>query len=569
MSTLTEAITATDLIELRPYPKDAIHTPSISQPRHSLSRSSNGNRNSDTESSSLHLPTQSNLCTFLTILTPSLVGFIASFTNGIITVGLPIIARSISLNRSLYLWPSSVYGLTSGAALLIAGSIADIIGARPVELVGITLLGIFSLACGFSQTGAQLVAFRALQGVALAMHLPASVAIITGTVPKGKARNLGFACLGFSQPLGFAAGLVLSGVMIERAGWRSGFYLSGACTLAVAVAAVWTLPKLKNEEPMTRMGMLRKVGREIDWVGGIISSGGLAMLAYVLAYVSPFLWNVVIDCVLTSISILSADLSSIHHPLTPILLSLSILLILAFPFWMSHRTSHNLPALVPNILWSNTPFTSTCIMVVLSYGVMNSIELFSSLYFQEIQHASPLTTSLYLLPNLTAGVAINISVGFFVHRVPARWLVAGSALICATSPLMMALMNPAWPYWYTAFWAQMFAPFSADVLFTVGLIIVSDSFPERTQALAGAVFNTVAQFGMSLGMGSCQVVALGVQSEGNKTSGSGEAYGDEDTRGVLRGYRASYWLMFGYMVVCGCIAVVGLRKAGKVGLKRE
>jgi MFS family permease len=195
--------------------------------------------------------------------------------------------------------------------------------------------------------------------------------------------------------------------------------------------------------------------------------------------------------------------------------------------------------------------------------------------FQEVQHASMLATSLYLLPNLTTGVLLQIFVGLFIHRVPARWLVAGSAFICALSPLLMAIVPPAWSYWKLAFWAQIFAPFSADVLFTVGLIIVSDNFPEKTQALAGAVFNTVAQFGMSLGMGSCQVVALGVQvksgSAGSTGHGDGEggAFEDQDDVALLKGYRASYWLMFGYMLVCMMIAVVGLRKAGKVGLKRE
>ena len=141
--------------------------------------------------------------------------------------------------------------------------------------------------------------------------------------------------------------------------------------------------------------------------------------------------------------------------------------------------------------------------------------------------------------------------------------------------MLMAIVPPAWSYWKLAFWAQIFAPFSADVLFTVGLIIVSDNFPEKTQALAGAVFNTVAQFGMSLGMGSCQVVALGIQDkEGGSGSSSGHgddngAFEDQDPTAVLKGYRASYWLMFSYMIVCGFIAVVGLRKAGKVGLKRE
>jgi MFS family permease len=552
MSTTT--VLATDLIEMQAPSKASVRTPSIHQTRTSVESPSGSSDNSGVDVTSLNQARKaSRVRTVLTIFTPAFVGFCASFTNGIITVGLPIIARSISLERSLYLWPSSVYGLTSGAALLIAGSMADIVGAREVELVGIVLLGIFALACGFAQTGAQLVAFRALQGVALAMHLPASVAIITGAVPSGRARNLGFACLGFSQPLGFALGLVLSGVMIEKAGWRSGFYLSGSCTLAIAVAALWTLPKLKTPSEGT-MATLKKVGQDIDWIGGILSSSGLAILAYVLA-------------------ILSADLISIRTPLTLSLLILSVILLICFPLWMRYRTQHNRPALVPNKLWRNTPFTATCIMVALSYGVMNSIELFSSLYFQEIQHASTLTTSLYLMPNLATGVLINIFVGIYVHKLPARWLVTASAMICAISPLFMAIMKPEWNYGYMAFWAQAFAPFSADVLFTVGLIVISDSFPEETQALAGAVFNTVAQFGMSLGMGSCQVVALGVQgsteSAGGQNSSEEGAFADSNNVALLKGYRASYWMMFGYMIVCVVIAAVGLRKAGRVGLKRE
>lgn len=136
---------------------------------------------------------------------------------------------------------------------------------------------------------------------------------------------------------------------------------------------------------------------------------------------------------------------------------------------------------------------------------------------------------------------------------------------------MMALVNPAWKYWYIEFWAQVFSPASADVLFTVGLIIVADSFPEKEQGLAGAVFNTVAQFGMSLGVGVCQVVALGVM-EGNSGTGHGGTEGgafDEEPGQVLKGYRASFWTMFAYMIVCGVIAVVGLSRAGRVGLKRE
>ncbi|KAF1964668.1 integral membrane protein [Bimuria novae-zelandiae CBS 107.79] len=505
----------------------------------------------DEQNIALAQPAKPQLSTprlILTIFVPSLIGFWASFTNGIITVGLPVIARSIDLERALYLWPQSVYGLTSGAVLLIAGAVADIVGARTLELLGILLLGAFTLACGLAQTGVQLVVFRAIQGVCLAMHLPASVSIITAAVPSGKVRNVAFACLGLSQPLGFSVGLVLSGIMIEKAGWRSGFYLSGGATLVAAIAAYWALPKVNTAISAGSRSTWVRLKKDVDWVGGVIASRGLAILAYVLA-------------------ILSADLSTIRSAKTASLLALSIILLIFFPIWMYFQTRANRPALIPNSLWKNIPFSSTCIMVALSYGVMNSNEIFSSLYFQEVQSTSTLTTSLYLLPNLVTGVFINLTVGLVVHRIPARWLVSASAFICACSPLMMALVNPAWSYWYLEFWAQVFAPFSGDVLFTVGLIIVADSFPEKEQGLAGAVFNTVAQFGMSLGVGVCQVVALGVM-DGNGGAGHGEAF-EEDKGQVLKGYRASFWTMFAYMLVCGVIAVAGLRKAGRVGLKRE
>jgi MFS family permease len=494
----------------------------------------------------------STLRVTLTILQPSFVNFLTSFTNGLITVGLPAIARDIHLARTLYLWPSSVYGLTSGSILLLAGAVADLIGAKKVELVGCVLVGIFTLACGFAQTGIQLVLFRAIQGIAVAMHLPSSVSIVASAVPSGRPRNIGYACLGASQVLGFSTGLVASGVMVDRIGWRPGFYISGGALLATAFAAFRGLPSVAPSvgEDDTR-SISRKLYDEVDWVGGVMASAGLALLSYVLAA-------------------LSADLNSIKSPLNATLLPLSVVLMAAFPLWMNYRQKHGKPALVPNSLWRNTTFASTCLMVLLSYGVMNSMELFSSLYYQEIQDASALTSSLQFLPSMTVGCVLNLTVGAFIHKVPARWLVTVSSILCAGAPLLMALVNPAWSYWYLEFWAQVLAPMSADILFTVGLIIISDVFPEKTQGLAGGVFNTTAQFGFSLGTGICQLVALGVagSSSGGGSHGSSES-SDVDPKALLEGYRASFWTMFAFMLACALLAVFGLRKAGTVGLKRD
>jgi MFS family permease len=197
--------------------------------------------------------------------------------------------------------------------------------------------------------------------------------------------------------------------------------------------------------------------------------------------------------------------------------------------------------------------------------------------FQKIQNKTPLLASLRLLPNLLVGVCINLSVGVFVDKLPARWLVVISSILCSGASLLMALLDPSWSYWYAEFWAQLLAPLSGDVLFTVGLIIVSDVFPEDTQALAGAVFNTVAQFGMSFGLSILQVVSLSVtgnaEGDAGRVSLNSTVVSDDptdvDISALLKGYRASFWTMFGCMILSSLIAVVGLRKVGKIGVKRE
>jgi hypothetical protein len=77
--------------------------------------------------------------------------------------------------------------------------------------------------------------------------------------------------------------------------------------------------------------------------------------------------------------ILSADLQEIRSAETATLLTISIVLLLTFPVWMHYRERNGKSALVPNKLWKSSAFTSTCIMIALSWAVTNSIELFSSL----------------------------------------------------------------------------------------------------------------------------------------------------------------------------------------------
>jgi len=103
---------------------------------------------------------------------------------------------------------------------------------------------------------------------------------------------------------------------------------------------------------------------------------------------------------------------------------------------------------------------------------------------------------------------------------------------------------------------------SADVLFSVGIIVVSEVFPDDTQALAGAVFNTAGQFGISIGLALIGIVSESfIQKSPHPDKTSPEALAD--------GYRAAFWTAFGWMLLISAVAVLSLRKVERVGVKRD
>lgn len=169
--------------------------------------------------------------------------------------------------------------LTSCCSLLLAGSIADFVGNRTIYLIGCFLLGMFILASGLARTGIQLIVFRAFQGIAVSFCLPTAVSILTDAFPNGQRRNVGLACLGLGQPLGFSVGLVLGGLFVDSIGWRSGYYLCAAASILVFGAGIWNLPRDRHREPLS----WSRLAHGIDWVRAALASACLGILSYVLA----------------------------------------------------------------------------------------------------------------------------------------------------------------------------------------------------------------------------------------------------------------------------------------------
>jgi hypothetical protein len=240
-----------------------------------------------------------------------------------------------------------------------------------------------------------------------------------------------------------------------------------------------------------------------------------------------------------------------------VILCLAVALVPVFYAWMHFQINRGKPALIPNSLWRDRVFSSICACVVSAWGGFYATEQLMSLWLQLVQSNSALGTSLRFLPETIVGVMVNAVVGLFVHRLPCRSLVVVTNVISLASPILMALSHPGWTYWAAAFPAISIIVIGPDTLYTVSNLLITKTFPEDAQGLAGGVFNTASQVGKTMGLALSGVV---VTSTKNVTSLG-------KVENLLESYRAGFWFCVGLNALTVAISFWGLRKTGRIGME--
>jgi len=102
---------------------------------------------------------------------------VAMLDGTIVNVALPAIERDLGGGLSAQQWVANAYLLSLGSLILIGGSLGDIYGERRIFALGVSLFGVFSVACALAPTIEALIAARALQGAAGALLTPSALAI--------------------------------------------------------------------------------------------------------------------------------------------------------------------------------------------------------------------------------------------------------------------------------------------------------------------------------------------------------------------------------------------------------
>jgi EmrB/QacA subfamily drug resistance transporter len=208
-----------------------------------------------------------------------LASFVAFLDGSIINVALPAVSRELGGGLALQQWVVDGYLLSLGALILVAGSLSDTFGRVRVLRAGLLWFGITSLACGLAPTGVILVVARLLQGVAAALLVPSSLALITSRfsgVAQGKAIG---AWTGWTGVAGIA-GPLLGGILVDAVSWRLVFFIN---VIPIAV----TMFLLRRVEEPSRPA----TGARVDLLGAGLAVVGLGGPVFALIEQSRFGWG--------------------------------------------------------------------------------------------------------------------------------------------------------------------------------------------------------------------------------------------------------------------------------------
>jgi len=102
---------------------------------------------------------------WIVLVVVTLVSFITNVDATIVIIGLPSMVEGLHITMVTGLWIITSYIITSTIFLLPAGRWADMVGTKPIFILGFGIFTIATVLCGIANSGATLIIFRFIQGV--------------------------------------------------------------------------------------------------------------------------------------------------------------------------------------------------------------------------------------------------------------------------------------------------------------------------------------------------------------------------------------------------------------------
>ncbi|MFB6889272.1 MDR family MFS transporter [Kitasatospora sp. NPDC056327] len=422
---------------------------------------------------------------------------LATLDGQIVSTALPTIVGDLGgLNH--FSWVVTAYLLAMSAATPIWGKLGDLYNRKGAFMASVGLFLLGSVLCGTAQDMAQLIAFRALQGLGAGGLMVGALSII-GALAAAEERGRIQSLIGVMLPVAFVGGPLLGGFLTDYLHWRWTFYVNIPVGL-VALLAVAGGVRAGRERGTGGAG-----GR-IDYLGTILLTTGILAITLVGTWAgNSYAW------------------------LSPQVLGLGALAVLALA-WFLRVERRAAEPITPLVLFRNREFGLAQVISFLVGATMVSVLNYLPQYMQFVQGASPMTSGMLILPMMIGMLSAQLLTGRLIDRggldrvVP----IAGSA-VTLIGALVLLLLGTGTPV-ALASGLTLVMGLGVGVLMQSTMLTTMNNAPKRHMGAATGTVTLARTIGGSLG-----VAVLGAVQADRMSAVLADRLGADAERGLTSG----------------------------------
>jgi DHA2 family methylenomycin A resistance protein-like MFS transporter len=360
-------------------------------------------------------------------------------------------------------WIVNAYTIAFAAFILTAGALGDRLGARRVFIAGFAIFVLSSLACALAPVLPVLIVARLCQGIGAAILVPNSLALLNHAYPGDGDRHWAVGIWAAGASFSLTAGPLIGGALIALFGWRSIFLIN----LPIGLAGIWLTWRYASETA-------RVAARRLDIPGQIAAVLALGLLA-------------------------GATIEGGERGFSsPLVLAGFAGFALSAAVFVAVEFKSNAPML-PLALFRKPAFSAMSLTgLLINIGAYGLIFVFS-LYFQRLNHLSPLWTGLAFAPMMAAVLATNLIAAKVTAAIGARLTIVTGLAVTAASCLALLGLRQGMPY--AAVCAQLIGLGGG-----LGLLVppmtstLLGSVAKHYSGIASGVLNAMRQTGSAIGV---------------------------------------------------------------------
>ena len=472
----------------------------------------------------------------LTLLAAILGSSVVFLDGTVVNVALPAIREDLDAGLAEQQWVVEAYLLTLGSLILVGGSLGDILGRRRVFIWGLAGFGLTSALCALAPSTVPLIAARALQGIAGALLVPSSLALITAVFP-GDERGAAIGSWTAWTGVAFVLGPLGGGALIEFVSWRWIFAINVPIVIATLLLVRAGVPESRDEE----------APRQIDYLGAVLAALGLAGPVFALIEQPVYGWS---------------------DPLVfvPLIAGLGML---ALFVWHERRTDH---PMLPLSLFRSRNFAIGNLATLLIYGGLGAAIFFVTIFLQQVAGYSPIAAGLSLVPITLCMWTLSRRFGALSDRIGPRLLMGLGPIVAGLGLAWMGRLDGDVNY-VTDLLPGVLV-FGLGLSATVAPLTntVLGAVPQHNAGVASGVNNQVARVAALLAIAAVgAVVAATFKAELGREDVEPLSSGPpEVVDASVEAYRTGMAFAGGLVVFGGVISLVGIvnprreERAGRV-----